>query len=491
MASPLSEQLLDQERQKGYVCRVGDYCSAQMRTPTVPGSDGGIYHRTTTTIKDGKATTDVYIISDGKRWVKAATTTDGGKTYTFSEATRPNGTKVAGDGLRQSLTGDGDMNKNVKKQINDTLKSGGVQESATTPKLTDTQIKETGAVSTNTASSNATTEGDQEGGNTASEDKSTPITPEQLKELVKGRDDTRSIKAYENLRYPLSITAPGNTQDVVQFTIMEYIPKKFNTDIANQLKSGIAEPSLLSKSTEAGSEAVTGGTVTLPIQPSISDSNAVDWQESSLNPFQAAIGSLANSLISGTIGENNQNPTQNNDNKDGLNSLGQFALSYFSQGAAGGEGDIFTRTTGAVLNPNLELLFRGPSLRGFNFSFTMSAREPAEAIQIKKIIRFFKQGMSVKRAKSALFLKSPHIFKIKYVYRGGGKTEIHPWLNTFKECALTNCTVNYTPAGNYSTFADGAMTQYDLNLAFTELEPIYDDDYATLPGGNTDTHIGY
>ena len=118
----------------------------------------------------------------------------------------------------------------------------------------------------------------------------------------------------------------------------------------------------------------------------------------------------------------------------------------------------------------------------------MSARENREAQQIRKIIRFFKQGMTVKRAKSSLYLKSPNTFAISYIYARDGKP--HPWMNRIKECALTACTVDYTPLGNFSTYEDGAMVQYNLGLSFSELEPLYDDDYTTIDQ-NSDTSIGF
>jgi len=118
----------------------------------------------------------------------------------------------------------------------------------------------------------------------------------------------------------------------------------------------------------------------------------------------------------------------------------------------------------------------------------MSARSDKEAKTIRNIIRFFKQGMSVKRATSNLFIMSPNIFTIKY-YFGGESTE-HPWINKIKECALTDCSVNYTPAGNYATYADGAMTQYDLTLNFSELDVLYDDMYGG-DGKEDEKEIGY
>ena len=93
--------------------------------------------------------------------------------------------------------------------------------------------------------------------------------------------------------------------------------------------------------------------------------------------------------------------------------------------------------------------------------------------------------MSVKRSNTDLFLQSPHTFQIKYIY--GMTQKDHPWINRIKECALTGCTVNYTPAGSYATFIDGAMTSYEIGLQFAELEAIYDDDYLEL----SENEIGY
>jgi hypothetical protein len=60
-------------------------------------------------------------------------------------------------------------------------------------------------------------------------------------------------------------------------------------------------------------------------------------------------------------------------------------------------------------------------------------------------------------------------------------------MNRIKTCALQNCTINYTPSGNYATYQDGSMTSYEMTLSFGELTPIYNDDYekdsAALPLG--------
>ena len=64
----------------------------------------------------------------------------------------------------------------------------------------------------------------------------------------------------------------------------------------------------------------------------------------------------------------------------------------------------------------------------------------------------------------------------------------HPFLNRFKECALTSCNVSYTPSGTYMTYGeDKSMTAYGLTLTFGELEPVFDDEY----GDTSLSNIGF
>ena len=86
------------------------------------------------------------------------------------------------------------------------------------------------------------------------------------------------------------------------------------------------------------------------------------------------------------------------------------------------------------------------------------------------------------RTKANLFLKSPNTFSLQYMRPGRRE---HNALNKFKECALTNASVQFTPDGNYSTFPDGVMTSYQKRLSFRELSPVFNDDYAKEGG------IGY
>jgi len=126
---------------------------------------------------------------------------------------------------------------------------------------------------------------------------------------------------------------------------------------------------------------------------------------------------------------------------------------------------ILARSSGKILNPNMELLFNNVTLRTFRFSFKMTPRDEAESMQVKSIIRTLKKNMSAKKVQeSNLFLQTPNIFELEY--KKGPK--LHPFLHRFKQCALSDMS---------ATYSDGTPISIILNLTFKELVPIYEDDY--------------
>ena len=272
-------------------------------------------------------------------------------------------------------------------------------------------------------------------------------------------------RTYEVLKYPKTLDT--KTQDSIQFTLKELKSIKFSASLN-------AKPFQRTYNDLEGS-------VTLPIQSGITDSNLVKWGPNELDAIRATAAAaslnVANSKSSeeviGKLGSILTDAQKTLFDKGGP--FKQAILASLAGEAVGVQG-LLSRATGTVLNPNLELLFQGPQLRPFTFQFRLSPREATEATEIKKIIRFFKQAMSVKTTSSNAFLKTPHVFDIVYQTNGGN---IHQSLNRIKTCALLGCDVDYTPDGTYSTFNDAekTMTSYNLTLRFNELEPIFDKDY--------------
>ena len=277
--------------------------------------------------------------------------------------------------------------------------------------------------------------------------------------------------------FPESLRQSGkHGQDFLKIDMMKYEPKKFSKDSF----------SFSERSTDTNKRSI--GSVILPIPGGIQDGQTVTWGESSMTPIDMAKANAALTGVTKGLGEMVGEIGNMGRNLAGAVDDNQDELAAVIAGMAAGAGNMLTRTTGAIANPNMELLFGGPSLRTFSFQFQLSPRSKKEAMQAIKIIRFFKQGMAPIRTKSMLFMKSPHTFKLSY---RKSANEEQKYLNKFKECALGTFGVNYAPNGNYSTFEDGVMTAYQISMTFRELNPIYNDDYGDQPENTLPEEIGF
>jgi hypothetical protein len=446
-----------------FVCPKNAYCTDTTKT-LVGANKTEIYHRTVTSLTGqgpaytGSITETYYkeygIFSTGD-WILAARSTDGGKTQTF--------TSDAGADLRKSMSPGGDMYKNVQANVQTTLAKGG--QSGTLDKISPEQQKKAGIIPQNAA---APPDAQQPPAN------ATQPTADAQKAANDDIDTTKGEpRKYPSLRYPEGKI--NDNQDYILFSMLEYSPKPIDT--SNTQTPGISG----SRATNRQSI----GSVTLPIPAGISDSNRVRWGESSLSPEDSFLAGLLSRGITGKDGGAGGAITNAAGYvKENTKTTQEYFANRYVQAVTGV--NLLARNKGAVVNPNMELLFEAPSLRSFPFNFRLTPRSEKEAIEVRKIIRFFKQGMSVKRTKGELFLKAPNTFQITY-YNGTKKD--HPYLTKFKECALTDFTVNYTPDGSYMTYEgkEASMTAYEISIQFSELEPIFNDDYPK----DGDATIGY
>ena len=250
-----------------------------------------------------------------------------------------------------------------------------------------------------------------------------------------------------------------SSQDVIKFRQVEFKPRKFNVGSDNI--SGIEA--------RAGMNSRLGkGSCTLPIPGGISDQNSVSWGQQTMTSAQAAAGALASKALEGDF------KGIEGALKDNTDAIKKAVKAEVIQAATGTDSAQFlARTEGVVMNPNIELLFGGPELRSFGFTFKFSPRNAREGKMLIDIIRFFKMGMAPQKQSAGLYLKTPFTWMIQYLHEG----KEHKYLNKFKECALQSFSVNYTPDGNYSTYRDGIMTAYELTMSFGELEPVFSTDY--------------
>jgi hypothetical protein len=259
--------------------------------------------------------------------------------------------------------------------------------------------------------------------------------------------------------------------DHVLFTIVEYVPAGLS-GVSDLVTGGGRPTDRIKRSSPVGS-------VILPMPKNIADSNSVSFSPDKMNALQAAATSVIGGILSDAPVKATEAAVANirgalNQNAGELKDV---VKSSVIRDIVGG-GNVLTRTTGAVLNSNLELLFSGPELRTFQFQYTMTPRDKAEAASCKQIIRMFKKAMAPKLQEGALFLYTPNMFFVDFIHKGG----VHPFLNRIKPCALTNFGVTYTPDNAYMTYEDGSPVAYNLSFSFQEIEPIYDKDYESGDG---------
>ena len=295
-----------------------------------------------------------------------------------------------------------------------------------------------------------------------------------------GTDSDEVNKNNSVLTYPVDI---GSTkQDVIKFTLLEYQASGVGaTQSAGKSERGSLAQGIPSSRNRKGS-------VVLPIPSGISDTNACDWGEDTMNALEASIAAGAFTAITAGVGKGIDSLRQSFETAGGEAGTKTALGAAFAGASMQGDGSaILKRADGSVINPNMELLFNSPTLRPFSFTFKMSARNKTEGERIINIIRFFKRGMTPQKSTTNLFLKTPNTFSIQYLYRPGGENKDHPFIGRIKECALQSFTVNYTPEGQYATYSDGVMVSYEMQMQFTELEPVFNTDYKDIP----DTNIGF
>ena len=266
-------------------------------------------------------------------------------------------------------------------------------------------------------------------------------------------------------RYPQDAIEEG--QDFIKFDILTYKRGGFVTRDDKNLKGDVL------------------GTILLPIPSQIGDNNVANFGSGNLNFMEEATLSGATSLIGGDV----QGAFDKLTNENLIKRLIPTAKTVFATEAVKALGSnitleqVLARSQGAIINPNMELLFSGPGLRQFKFTFKFTPRFEKEATEVKNIIKAFKRNMAPKGS-GGDFLSTPNIFQIQYMQ---GDRQ-HKFLNKFKLCALTNMSVNYTGDGVHATYYDGTPISMQMDLSFSELTPIYNEDYDDY---GSDTGVGY
>jgi hypothetical protein len=467
-------------------------------TPTAfPGpKNHATYVRTMTVFTGDKDTAEyksynVIYASDkkGEKYVPIAISSDGGRTYLGADddpkfpfnstavdftAIKNSKDQVNGyDDLLASLNkSDSNFAKGVKNQVNNHSFQDGSGEDGERVLLSDTFKNQDSSLQNRLFNTNKAVE-------------SEPIPESYDNPFAPGGRDPFESKPFgvSQISYPEDLDLA--TQDALEIRIMDREPVRFSG--GKQIRDSNDQIQRATLNEQGKEKTLT--TIYLPIQSNIRDQNTVDYDGNTMNFLQAtAIAGIKKLFESdadkaagkgSTIGGGFDRLRENlaADQASVRNLIGSATASA----ALGGFSNqtintLSSRFEGQILNPNLELLFKGPVLRDFPIVFLMSPRNDTEAVRIKTIINMLKRSMAVKKGKEgSFFLGSPDFFKLRYLHKNNN----HDSLHKFKDCVLKDMRVDYTPQGTYATYRDGSMHSYQMTLTFGEIDPVFAEDYDT------------
>ena len=327
---------------------------------------------------------------------------------------------------------------------------------------------------------------------------------EEEEELVAPPVDTENsleglFKLAPVLKYPSDGAYGAGGQDYIRIETFKYkapMPGAFGSggnenSLADVVRRGPTRGSNLGDY---------GNTIKLPIPNDLRLSNGVEWGGAKANSIEmAAMTGMTNAaakisedgLLSGlmdsfgSMGELIKSFGDLSVNDQGSGQaltafLSKLALSKLNINVDTNQ--FVARSNGIAINPNLELLFSRPKLRNFTFRFDFAPNDEVDARNSRLIMRIFKQGMlptgyAGKDGTSSVFIGSPHVYRIGYF---NGTKRIRG-LPIHKICALTQCSINFTPENVYQSYSDDRAVSNPvrsvMELAFTELTPLFAEDY--------------
>ena len=267
-------------------------------------------------------------------------------------------------------------------------------------------------------------------------------------------------KAPQLLRYPKQ--RRDETSDYMKISVVNYKPPKLGGRLTADSIFEVTQGSNVNQTNQFNLL----GTILLPIPEGLSDMNRTNWEGSNLNSLAAGgIAALdkavkssdlqsllenplaAGQAVAGSLADSARGALRGLDkNTRDVISGALIGSAVNALGANVSLNDLTARQEGVILNPNLELLFKGVELRSFTFSFDMTPRSRDESIEIKSIINTFKKRMAPKTTpegstsgSKGIFIGAPEVFNIEF---RSGRSK-HTFLFSLMTCSSTNLRVNY------------------------------------------------
>ena len=325
---------------------------------------------------------------------------------------------------------------------------------------------------------------------------------EQLKTLEKP-----STKG-EVIVFPSDLITRGNggvsySQDTIRIRALQYTPPQQDI-LRGRRNVAIYDRGILSNNqflTDLEKDYTYEGEVILPMPLSVRDAVGAEWGVGAINTLALGLfSSVRDKYEPGGLGDAAAlfrtafkgfsaeeawvSLGEAFTNAPGDGALKQQILNDLSSEIVGKLGiqvdplQVLSRSTGSVVNNNAELLFRGPKLRSFDFSWKLSPRSAEDSRRIRKMVRFFKlNSLPTVSTKGTIFMQTPNVFIVEYKKSNNQRNEALPQP---KICALLDFRVDYTPDGvGWAAYGDDSQPVTSvISAVFHELTPLFANEYA-------------
>ena len=239
-------------------------------------------------------------------------------------------------------------------------------------------------------------------------------------------------------------------------------------------------------------------TVFLPLPDQLSDSTTVKYTETPLesvgdfinNPGEMiptlAFRKIGAAIEAGASGFSGAATTA----KTGSSSAGDFMQKQLSSIIPAEKiNSAIQQDMGMAPNPNPSVMFQGPTLRTFAFSWSFYPKNAQESESISDLIKKLKARAlpTFNKGKNFSVLNYPYMCQLNfYPWDKGGTGAFHWSKNSIikiKKCFMDSVSVKYNPFGTPAFFEGTNLPiSYQLTISFKEIEYMtgrdWDEDYA-------------
>ena len=252
-------------------------------------------------------------------------------------------------------------------------------------------------------------------------------------------------------------------------------------EINGQIKQKLVNETIFSVSEKEGIPELSRGRVKLYMPMALNFRDNVGYENVDLGfsggLVEGGIGSKKGSSMSGIIanvlGGTGQTFSSLLGNQTGdLATLAALQVNVVAKTFGEGAVSAVRQAGGVRLNPNTRSLFKSVALREFAFQFKFIAKSFAEAEEVRRIIKFFREEIYPEDIEISIGdegrpvsvgYRFPKKFQIDALYDG------KPVASKIKPCFLRDVSVVYNPTNQTMHGGDFPhFTEIDMSLAFTE-----------------------